>query len=53
MGSASDPLSERHGWDGGGDPLSLELGARIELLEQLRVLASPGDLFGMRYPFAA
>ena len=25
--------------DGGGDPLSLELGARIELLEQLRVLA--------------
>ena len=24
--------------DGGGDPLSLELGARIELLEQLRVL---------------
>ena len=36
MGSASDPLSERHG---GGDPLSLELGARIKLLEQLRVLA--------------
>ena len=30
VGSASDPLSER---------LSLELGARIELLEQLRVLA--------------
>ena len=25
--------------DGGGDPLSLEMGARIELLEQLRVLA--------------
>ena len=25
--------------DGGRDPLSLELGARIELLEQLRVLA--------------
>ena len=25
--------------DGGGDPLSQELGARIELLEQLRVLA--------------
>ena len=25
--------------DGGGDPLSLELGARIQLLEQLRVLA--------------
>ena len=43
VGSASDPLSERWGWtarlDGGGDPLSLELGARIELLEQLRVLA--------------
>ena len=25
--------------DGGGDPLSFELGARIELLEQFRVLA--------------
>ena len=25
--------------DGGGDPLSLELGSRIELLEQLRILA--------------
>ena len=39
VGSASDPLSERHGWTTGGDSLSLELGARIELLEQLRVLA--------------
>ena len=39
VGSASDPLSKRRGWRGGGDPLSLELGARIELLEQLRVLA--------------
>ena len=31
VGSASDPLSERHG---GGDLLPLELGTRIELLEQ-------------------
>ena len=38
MGSASDPLSERRGWTA-EEIRSLELGARIELLEQLRVLA--------------
>ena len=33
VGSASDPLSERHGWT------AEEIRARIEFLEQLRVLA--------------
>ena len=32
VGSASDPLSEQ---DDGGDSLSLELSARIELLKQI------------------
>ena len=42
VGSASEPLSERRGaarLDGREDLLPLELGARIELIEQLRVLA--------------
>ena len=38
VGSASDPLSVRRGWTA-EEIRSLELGARIELLAQLRVLA--------------
>ena len=50
MGSASDPLSEL---DYGGDLLSLELGARIELLEELRVLAHLTTSSECIAPFAA
>ena len=39
VGSASDPLSERHGWTAEEIRSHWNWGARIELLEQLRVLA--------------